>query len=321
MNNEMAAFTIHALEQSSLRSPRSLPVTHDWLSTGRDSSTPACGRRPELSHRPSYSGPRATRGHFPRSCRETDREGLADRDMVSAAYAGRGQSGALSKELRSKQFGELVPDYRAWEELLRAWLVPKPDQIDPLSPDEINLVAADPPPPFFVLFEAAQSREGRIGMRRRRSSTSALSGRSSPPRPSLAPSSAIRSFVRTNRHSSSASPLAARSCSAIRACSRQFRKSNMRDLLKFLSDGGVLSDTARRPEAVRTAFREQPKKEKAMRPRFQSATSIKWGKLVKSWATGSNYMGTGPASDQPSGPPIPLPGRSPSGPSCVRTSG
>jgi hypothetical protein len=44
-----------------------------------------------------------------------------------------------------------------------------------------------------------------------------------------------------------------------------------------------------------------------MRPRFQVSDEIKWGKLVKSWATGSNYMGTGPASDQPSGPPIPLP--------------
>ncbi|MGE0766389.1 MAG: hypothetical protein AB7L90_07995 [Hyphomicrobiaceae bacterium] len=37
-----------------------------------------------------------------------------------------------------------------------------------------------------------------------------------------------------------------------------------------------------------------------MRPRFEVNDEIKWGKLIKSFATGTNYI-------QPGGPPIPLP--------------
>ena len=37
-----------------------------------------------------------------------------------------------------------------------------------------------------------------------------------------------------------------------------------------------------------------------MRPRFEVNDEIKWGKLIKSFATGTNYI-------TPGGPPIPLP--------------
>ena len=242
VNNEMAAFTIHALEQSSLRSPRSLPVTHDWLvDWSRFFDTGL--RPPNLSRRigPSYSGPLRNTWAFPPLMPETDREGLADRDMVSAAYAGMWSVRALSKELRSKQFGELVPDYRAWEELLRTWLVPKPDQIDPLSPDEINLLAADPPLPFFVLFEAAQSREGRI-----RHATGG--GQHLGPIGSIIAAETI--FGALERH-----PIVHEDKPTLKqriavGCTELLGNpsvldavpeiSNMRDLLKFLSDGGVI---------------------------------------------------------------------------------
>jgi hypothetical protein len=91
---------------------------------------------------------------------QLDHRGLANRDFVSACYAGMWSVPALIAETRSrlKVHGAeaLVPSFEAWKEPLRLWLddPQAPGLSQPIGP-HLEALVEDPPLPFFILFEAA----------------------------------------------------------------------------------------------------------------------------------------------------------------------
>ena len=78
-------------------------------------------------------------------------QGLAYRDLRSAAYAGMWSVPALCDELRRQGFGEIVPDYPGWKPQIANWLG------DEFPRAGVEAISNDPPLPFFVLYEAAHS--------------------------------------------------------------------------------------------------------------------------------------------------------------------
>jgi hypothetical protein len=81
--------------------------------------------------------------------------GLADRDFLSAGYAGLWSVPKLCTELRARLAAKnligLVPDYAAWTDSLRIWL----DDSGTMTRADLGRILDDPPLPFFVLLEAA----------------------------------------------------------------------------------------------------------------------------------------------------------------------
>lgn len=98
-----------------------------------------------------------------------DVSGLAHRDLLSALYAGQWSVAALVAQLRKlaemadSGLQELViPDHDGvWQPLIARWLAADPDNAAFAGPvldaGMIAAIAADPPWPFFVAFEAAFS--------------------------------------------------------------------------------------------------------------------------------------------------------------------
>lgn len=88
-------------------------------------------------------------------------QGLPSRDLLTSAYSGLWSVPALFREiskcLEAKGVGNLLPPFAVWQEPLRQWLKGAGDAR--LSNDQIERVVADPPLPFFVLFEAAHEVE------------------------------------------------------------------------------------------------------------------------------------------------------------------
>jgi hypothetical protein len=85
-------------------------------------------------------------------------QGLAYRDLRSAAYAGLWSVPALCNELRQQGLQDIVPDYGEWKPKIAEWL--RRAFLDPFMafPDAaVEAIANDPPLPFFVLYEAANS--------------------------------------------------------------------------------------------------------------------------------------------------------------------
>ncbi len=63
----------------------------------------------------------------------------------------------FAEKLEGTPPAELLPPFPEWQKLMRQWLA-KPDPTgmnDPLDRMEIEAIVADPPMPFFVMFEAA----------------------------------------------------------------------------------------------------------------------------------------------------------------------
>ena len=159
VNSDEQLSSLFALQQSSLRSPRDVPIDHSWLvDWSRFFKT--SNRTPNLSRRigPSYSGSLLDTWTFPALVPGTDTDGLANRDFISSAYASMWSVPALCKELRSQGMTTLVPDFSDLQTPLRDWLsrAASMHDCDPLSPIDIDVLVADPPLAFFVLFEAAQ---------------------------------------------------------------------------------------------------------------------------------------------------------------------
>ncbi len=151
--------TDFALRQSSLRSPSDLPLNENWV-VDWSRFFNISERAPNFSHRigPTYAGALNATHRFP-PISQTDMAGLADRDFVTAAYAGLWSVPALCKEMRAQGLSSVLADYDAWKPKLRAWLSLPPAsgyEQYPLSPTDIDILVDDPPLPFFVLFEAGQ---------------------------------------------------------------------------------------------------------------------------------------------------------------------
>jgi Animal haem peroxidase len=149
-----------ALLQSSRRTPTFLPVSDVWkVRWGRFFPPNGNLVGANFSRRlgPSFSSVTRNGFFFPGPLPD-DAPGIPSRDLVSAVYSHVWSVPALIDALRAKRpalSGFLKP-YGTYQTQLAAWLK-TPDAIGnpALEPDEVAAVAADPPLPFFVLFEAA----------------------------------------------------------------------------------------------------------------------------------------------------------------------
>ncbi|MGE0766390.1 MAG: hypothetical protein AB7L90_08000 [Hyphomicrobiaceae bacterium] len=160
VNSEIGIGSEFALRQSSLRRPSDLPLNANWLIDWSRFFT-VTDRVPNNSHRigPVYAGALTDSQLFP-PLTAMDREGLPDRDLVTACYSGLWSVPALSAECRAQGLDTVLPDYASWKDKLRTWLAAPPPgglDFDPLCPADIDILVEDPPLPFFILFEAGQA--------------------------------------------------------------------------------------------------------------------------------------------------------------------
>jgi hypothetical protein len=96
-----------------------------------------------------------------------DFQGLANRELLSASYAGVLSVPKLFEKLVAKKLGHLtlglkeVPSqplrapYDVWRGPIKEWLSASRGTFQPLNDSDINRIVDDPPLLFFVLFEAA----------------------------------------------------------------------------------------------------------------------------------------------------------------------
>lgn len=152
-----------ALEQSARRNRGNVPVSSawavDWSLFFGDGSDLNLSRRIG----PFYSGGLMQEGaRLPRrQPLELTGLGLPSRDLLTACQSGVLPVPALCSAIRrhlGETFPDLLPDYEVWRQPLRAWLEDSGRSI--LSADDVDLLVADPPLPFFVLFEAAHQLDG-----------------------------------------------------------------------------------------------------------------------------------------------------------------
>jgi len=157
--------TVLALDFSPARLPTSLPVPETWFVDWArffDTAKPANSgftRNYSLRIGPHYPGALRDPAAFPRKTpRDTD--GLANRDLISAAYSGLLSVPALSAKMQSI-FGEgVVRPYAQWKEPLRQWLTAGGSTGVQWETDDLDRLVDDPPLPFFVLFEAEKAAQG-----------------------------------------------------------------------------------------------------------------------------------------------------------------
>ncbi len=145
-----------------LARPGSLPIKSNWFVDWAHFFDNAKGIVPNFSKRIGPRHPKALQDNlmlFPPKAGGVDAGGLMDRDLLSAAYAGLLSVPALIRQMRERGF-DMVEDLAQWQGPMRAWLTELPGLGGRLLADDPDLdrILADPPLPFFVLFEA-----GRIG--------------------------------------------------------------------------------------------------------------------------------------------------------------
>ncbi|MFV0294942.1 MAG: peroxidase family protein [Hyphomicrobiaceae bacterium] len=164
VNSDEEIETALALQQSSNRSPFSLPLNESWL-IDWSRFFRFTEREPNYAHRigPVYAGALKNSSVFP-PLTAMDRAGLPGRDLVTAGYSDLWSVPALVAEIRSRGLEAALPDYSEWRDKVRAWLaIPPPGIAEdpaPFTPEEMDILAADPPLPLFILLEAAQSING-----------------------------------------------------------------------------------------------------------------------------------------------------------------
>ena len=90
-----------------------------------------------------------------------DRPGLAQRDLISACYAGTLSARALCSGLRSRGFDAVVEGFDEWEPRLAKWLQAADFRWS--DDEDAARLARDPPLPFFILFEAMRSGGQHLG--------------------------------------------------------------------------------------------------------------------------------------------------------------
>jgi hypothetical protein len=167
VNDDNPQDTIHALEQSSMRMPKFLPVTDVWTVSWERFFPISKTTAPNFSRRlgPAFS-PVTKNGMFFPALSESDADGLPGRDLVSSVYAHTWSVPPLIDALRAKDpaVASFLPPYAEFQAALTNWLsAPDPVGIDDaLDPDDVAALVRDPPLPFFVLFEAALTRESTV---------------------------------------------------------------------------------------------------------------------------------------------------------------
>ncbi|MBL8835967.1 MAG: hypothetical protein JNL66_06955 [Alphaproteobacteria bacterium] len=144
------------LRQSSIHFPTATPVSDRWVVNWSFFFDPKNPRR-NLSRRlaPHFVNALSHERLFGPVHPDRSQFGVAFRDMMSAAACGLWSVPALIAALRTRpEFASLLPaDFADWQAKIAAWL---PCELGPaFEPAEIATLSAEPPLPFFVLFEAA----------------------------------------------------------------------------------------------------------------------------------------------------------------------
>jgi hypothetical protein len=236
---------IRALEQSSLRDASSLPISAKWQVNWSLFFAVGNGNHVNLSRRigPSFSPPLLNTSTFPHLSDQDD-NGLANRDLLSAACAGLWSVPSLYKQVRSLlDDSSFLPEYETWLQPLREWLG-RPSALMPnMSNAEIDNIANDPPLPFFVLFEAAHLLAGGVP-------TTTGGGRYLGPIGSIIVAETVLGALKENRigFEQAGDTLKAQVravCRAVLDCEAAFDAvpeiENMADLLRFLATSGAIS--------------------------------------------------------------------------------
>jgi hypothetical protein len=147
------------LEKTSLSDPINMPLNEGWI-VQWSQFFEIDGKKPNLSRRigPKFSDALGSARIFP-AIDETDRVGLAYRDLISSSLAGLWSVDHLIEELRARRpdligQSQLLAN-REWRvRRLAAWLSEEP-VYGRLTSEDIGTLSQDPPLPLFCLFEAA----------------------------------------------------------------------------------------------------------------------------------------------------------------------
>ena len=140
-----------------------LPIKSDWLIDWSRFFDNSKGVTPNFSKQIGPRYPEALKDDllfFPPKADGVDAGGLMDRDLLSSAYAGLLSVPALIREMQSRGF-DTVEDLAQWQSPMRTWLTQAPGLEPGQGPlqaadQDLDRIVADPPLPFFVLFEAAR---------------------------------------------------------------------------------------------------------------------------------------------------------------------
>ncbi|MFI5011939.1 MAG: hypothetical protein ACHQAY_06300 [Hyphomicrobiales bacterium] len=155
MTNELS----ENLQKTSLSDPINMPLNEGWI-VQWSQFFEINGSKPNLSRRigPKFSDALGSDQIFP-AIDETNRVGLAYRDLISSSMAGLWSLDPLIEKLRARRpdligLSPLLAN-RDWRvRRLAAWLGEE-RAYGRLSPEDIATLSNDPPLPLFFLFEAA----------------------------------------------------------------------------------------------------------------------------------------------------------------------
>jgi hypothetical protein len=265
-----------ALRLTSQRKPDRLPMPAIWQVDWARFFELERFARPNLS---KVLGPRypavleSETGLFAK-LHPVDAGGLAHRDLLSACYAGTLSVPALCQALRAKGF-RIVEDFAVWRQRLEAWL-PKHDLHFPPDGEDIKRVVEDPPLPFFVLFEANHHGGRHLG-----------------PLGSIIVAETMLGVMRCNPLGveQSGSTLKER----IQRCSDMFfnEPEAATPVASALAD---IDEIETMPQLL-SYMRGQRLFGQASSPKWRETMDpitidsyLRWGKLIKTWATGRSYF-------------------------------
>jgi hypothetical protein len=154
---------INTLEKTSANDPVNMPLDSTWI-VRWSRFFEIQGSRPNFSRRigPHLSDALGHDKIFP-AVDQTNRVGLLYRDLLGSALAGLWSVDAMIAEIsiRRPQFihlSRLLADRPYRVSRIREWLAAEPTY-GPLTSDDIETLANDPPLPLFILFEAMQQPE------------------------------------------------------------------------------------------------------------------------------------------------------------------
>ncbi|MBL6453920.1 hypothetical protein JMJ55_01210 [Belnapia sp. T6] len=154
------------LRQSSTRSPNAMPLTAKWILRWSQFFPLPGQPAPNLSMRlgPQHSAMLLGDGLFD-PIEEGDPAGLAFRDLMSAGLCGLRSVASLASRVvqAAPQLAARSPmlrDRAAREAALADWLG-RDAETSLLTPADVAALAANPPLPFYVLFEAEREADGR----------------------------------------------------------------------------------------------------------------------------------------------------------------
>jgi hypothetical protein len=146
------------LEKTSANDPVNMPLDSTWI-VRWSRFFEIKGSRPNFSRRmgPYLSDGLGNDQIFP-AFDQTNRVGLLYRDLLGSALAGLWSVDALIAEIAVRRphfvnMSRLLADRTFRVNQLREWLVSEPSY-GRLTAEDIETLAADPPLPFFILFEA-----------------------------------------------------------------------------------------------------------------------------------------------------------------------